>query len=585
MQINVSIITLLFVAAVIKAASPAASPTFAKDVAPILFRNCLHCHRAGGIASIAPFLTYNAVRPWARAIKEKVLTREMPPWPADPQQSAKFRNDARLGQRDIDTLAAWVNAGAPKGKDADLPLVPQFADGWLHPQDLKPDLVISLPGEFQAPAQGEIPYLRYLAKVPVLEDKWIAAVQARAGNPALVHHMALTEIRLDNGMTPEDLGPMASLARQLGLTTALTGALPAVTAPSNPAVFDMLGIYTPGIAFEMYGTDSAKLLKGGKNLYIDFNIHYQATGQSEKDRSMVGFWFTPAPPKHQLFRVPGAGETILANGKELLADTPGEKAEGTSMVIPAITPYAANYELTGVTAYTEPVTIYQLHPHAHLRAKDFKYTVVYPDGREQKVLSIPKFDSRWQLSYDLETPLKLPAGSKMVVTAHYDNSSHNKYNPAPEKEVYFRDQNQSWDEMFTPFIQYTIDSQDLATRAGQQMEDDLQIVEVVGCVAQRPPSSWILTRDCDPFVSMTQSTTAMALKSAAGKSLGDRQYLLLGTNVFNPSGHEGQKVAVKGVVVKQSNETTLNVTSLQTVSSLQGVAGSCAGPNPIRKGR
>ena len=359
MQINASIL-LLLVVPVIEAAGAAATPTFTQDVAPILFKNCLRCHRAGDIASMAPFLTYDAVRPWAKAIKERVLTREMPPWPADPKQSVKFRNDPRLDQRDIDTLAAWVNAGAPEGKDAELAPVPQFTEGWLHPQGLKPDLVISLPGEFQAPAKGEIPYLKYLAKVPLLEDKWIAAIQARAGNPALVHHMALTEIALGNGMTPDDLGPMASLARQLGLPSVLTGARPAVTVPSNPAVFDMLGVYTPGTTFEMYGPDSAKLLKGGKNLYIDFNIHYQATGQPEKDRSMIGFWFTPAPPKHQLFRVPGAGETILANGKELLADTPGEKAEGTSVVIPPIAPHAANYELTGVTAYTqEPVTIYR----------------------------------------------------------------------------------------------------------------------------------------------------------------------------------------------------------------------------------
>lgn len=572
MKINFLIIMLLFAVPVTKGAGAAATPTFTKDVAPILFKNCAHCHRDGDIASMAPFLTYDAVRPRAKAIKEKVVTREMPPWPADPQQSARFRNDARLDQRDIDTLAAWVNAGGPKGKDGDLPPVPHFAEGWLHPQGLKPDLVISLPGEFQAPARGEIPYLRYLAKVPLMEDTWISAIQARAGNPALVHHMALTEIRLENGMTPEDLGPMASLARQLGLPTALTGGSPAVTAPSNPAVFDMLGIYTPGTAFEMYGTDSAKLLKGGKNFYIDFNIHYQATGKPEKDRSMIGIWFAAAPPKNQLFRVPGAGETILANGKELLADTPGEKAEGTSMVIPPIAPYAADYELTGVTAYTVPVTIYQLHPHAHLRAKNFKYTVVYPDGREQTVLSIPKYDFRWQLAYDLETPLKLPAGSKMVITAQYDNSRNNKYNPAPEKEVYFRAQNQSWDEMFTPFVQYTIDSQDLTRRSMKSAsgaENGLPIVEVIGCLAQDSSSAWTLTRAGDPVVSMTQSTTSGAIRARNGKPAGDRRYHLIGVNVFSPAGQQEQRVMVKGVLIKDTNGTRLNVTSLR------GIAESC----------
>jgi hypothetical protein len=149
------------------------------------------------------------------------------------------------------------------------------------------------------------------------------------------------------------------------------------------------------------------------------------------------------------------------------------------VVIPPIPPYTENYEVIGITAYTEPVTIYQFQPHAHLRGKDFTYVVVYPDGREQSVLSVPKYDFHSQLAYDLETPLNLPAGSELVITAHYDNSMKNErllhhhghedsnpaHNPGPDKEVHFRDQNQSWDEMFSPFIQYSIDSEDLTKPA------------------------------------------------------------------------------------------------------------------------
>src|SRR5580704_10323837 len=109
-------------------ASAGGVPAFTNDVAPILFKNCVHCHRPGDIASTAPFLSYDLVRPWAKSIKQKIVSREMPPWPADPNARLKFRNDARLNQRDIDTLVAWVNAGAPKGSDADLPPLPQFAD-------------------------------------------------------------------------------------------------------------------------------------------------------------------------------------------------------------------------------------------------------------------------------------------------------------------------------------------------------------------------------------------------------------------------------------------------------------------------
>jgi len=388
------------------AAVDGTKPTFRKQVAPILFANCVKCHRPGEIASAKPLLSYDTVRPLANLIKQKVLAREMPPWPVDLNKSLKFRNDARLSQPDIDTLVAWVDAGAPKGNDADLPPLLEPADGWLHPQGLKPDLVISLPGEFQAPATGVIPYLRFLAKVPFSEDKWIVASQTRAGNPALVHHMAITEIPLPEGMGVADFDAVTTLAQQLGFRNNLGGTRPAVTAPSNPAVFDMVGMYTPGTTFEMYGRDVAKLLRGGKNMYLNFNIHYQTTGKPEKDRSMIAFWFQPGPPKHQLFRVPGAGETIIANAKELLTDAPRTKAEGTRVAIPPIPPYAENYEVIGVTGYAEPVTIYQFQPHSHYRGKDFNYTVVFPDGREETVLSVPKFDHRWQLAYELETPLK-----------------------------------------------------------------------------------------------------------------------------------------------------------------------------------
>jgi mono/diheme cytochrome c family protein len=558
--------------AAVASAAEATAPTFNKEVAPILFKNCVKCHRPGEIASAVSLQSYDTARPWAKSIKEKVLLREMPPWPADPDGSLKFRNDARLSRRDIDTLVAWVNAGAPKGNDADLPRMPTFEQGWLHPQGLVPDLVVSLPGEVHAPAKGEIPYMRYLAKLNFSEDKWIVASQTRPGNRVLVHHMAITELALADGVTPADLDKFALLARQLGMPNRLSTTRPAVTAPGNPALFDMLGVYVPGTTFEMYGDGSAKMLKGGKNLYLNFNIHYQTTGKPETDRSMIGFWFQPSPPKHQLFRVPASGETIIAGGQELLTDAPGKKAEGTRMVIPPIPPYADNYPVTGITAYTEPVTIYQFQPHAHLRGKDFTYAIVYPDGREETLLRVPKYDFNWQLAYELDTPLKLPAGSKLVVTAHYDNSLKNKYNPGPEKEVYFREENQSWDEMFTPFIQYTIDSQDLtelakAGREEQRGQNALDIAEVVGCLEPGPSPTWTLASASDPLTFKIQATSSVALKAAAAKPLGNRRYQLLGVGVFDPSSHKGQKVAVKGVLIKDAGESRLNVTSLQMVAA------------------
>jgi hypothetical protein len=576
-----AIVALAFLPVAFAADSPA--PTFNKEVAPILFKHCANCHRPGEIASEVSLLSYESARPWADSIKQQVLSRQMPPWPADPTRSVKFRNDPRLTQQEIDTLIAWVDAGAPKGSDADLPPPPSFPKGWLHPKGLAPDIVISMP-EFDVPAQGEIPYIRRLIKVPFTTDKWVTAMQVLPGNGAVVHHMAITEVELAPGVTPENIDNLQQVARKLGFRNGLKSTQFAVGTPANPAVHDMLGVYTPGTTLETYG-DSAKLLKGGENLYLNFNIHYQAIGQPVKDQTKVAFWFRPDPPKHQLFRVPASGETIIADGHQLLTDAPGEKAEGTTVAIPPIPPYAENYEVIGITAYTEPITIYQLQPHAHLRGKDFKYSVTYPDGREETLLTVPKYDFHWQLAYELETPLKLPAGGKLIVTAHYDNSLKNEnlmhhhrrdpsdagHSPGPESDVHFREENQSWDEMFTPFIQYTIDDQDLTVTPPPKPQNILPIVEVVGCLnqdqGQTRSGAWVLTHAGEPVVSKTQGTSSAAVAEAAAKPLGSQQDELLGVDVFNPASQKEKKVAAKGVLIKDGALNRLNVTSLQTVAA------------------
>ena len=451
-----SICLLVWLLPEIGSASDSAAPTYTKDIAPILLKSCVKCHRAGEIGFRVSLISYDSVKARAERIKYKVTNGEMPPWPADPARSLKFHNDPRLSQKEIDTIVAWVNAGAPKGNDTDLPPTPKLdSDTWMHPQGLPPDLVISLPGDMNLPAEGALPYAKVLVKVPFSDDRWVAASETRPSNPAVVHHMALTEIALPNGMTPSD---EREVARQLGLSSTAFES-PAVTTSAIPNRPDMLSIYTPGSTLEAYTHGGAKLLKGGENMYVIFNIHYETTGKPEIDRSRIALWFRQGLPDHQLFRINGAGQSIIANGKELLTDDPGTKAEGTPVAIPPIPPFQANYELIGLTAFPEPITIYQFQPHAHHRGKDFTYTVVYPDGREQTLLSVPHYDHRWQMAYELETPLQVPAGSKLVVTAHYDNSKMNMHNPAPDKPVYFRDMNQSWDEMFTPFIQYSADDQ------------------------------------------------------------------------------------------------------------------------------
>ncbi len=224
------------------AASSASGPTFSKDVAPILYRNCIRCHRSGEIAGAMPLVAYDKAMPLAGSIREQVVTRQMPPWPADPRHSMKFRNEARLAQKDIDTLAAWVDAGAPKGSDSDLPPLPAAVSGWAHPLGIKPDAVLSLP-EVTLAASGEIPYVLQRVKVPLAKDRWISAMQVRPGNNALVHHMGITEVSVADGITPQDLDALAKVGHEMGIAAdALANMQPAVADPFNPGNYDMLGV-------------------------------------------------------------------------------------------------------------------------------------------------------------------------------------------------------------------------------------------------------------------------------------------------------------------------------------------------------
>ena len=556
-------------------ASAAEVPTFNAQVSRILNAHCLVCHGRGAATGVVPLVSYDEGRAQSVAIRSQVITRAMPPWPADPTQSEPMRNDARLSQSEIVTLLGWLDGGMPRGDPRDLPPTPAPTSGWQDPSGRPPDAVVSLP-TFSVKASGEIPYIQTRVKVPFQNDRWISGLQVLPGNSLLVHHMGVTEVQLAKGVTPQNLGDLEQVAKQLGLPSgALAAADPAVRDPDDPAAYDMLATYTPGAGYESYGVGNAKRLKGGSNLYINFNIHYTTTGKPETDITRMGLWFQNEAPQHELLRTPSAGKTEIANGTQLLTDTPGTKAEGTDVAIPPIPPNADNYELIGITAYTHPVTLYTFQPHAHMRGKDFRYLVVYPDGRELKVLTVPRFDFHWQLTYELATPLHLPAGSKLVVIAHYDNSDHNAHlletaaaDPArkcgPEKQAYFRDQNQSWDEMFSPIVQYSNDKS-ASAKDGARAE----IGAAVGCLAPIAGDGWLL-KDARPLGgSASQSTSQTELSRQRNTSLGTKHYALIGARFFAPERYAGRKVAAKGALTREAGTDRLNLTSLQLLP------GSC----------
>ena len=160
------------------------APTFSKDVAPVLYKNCTSCHRPGEIAPMS-LLTYAEARPWARSIRDKVASGAMPPWHADPRYG-KWLNDRRLSEEEKSVITRWVDAGAPEGNPKDLPAKPVYAEGWAIGQ---PDAVFTMANDYNVPAQGEIPYQYFEVATNLTEDKWVEAVEIRAGNRAVVHHV------------------------------------------------------------------------------------------------------------------------------------------------------------------------------------------------------------------------------------------------------------------------------------------------------------------------------------------------------------------------------------------------------------
>ena len=437
------------------AAPPA--PTFTKDVAPILYNSCVGCHRPGEIAPMS-LISYDDVRPWAKSIRLKVASREMPPWGADPR-FGKFKDDRSLSADEIETIARWVDAGAPKGRDADLPSVPTFATGWSHGQ---PDVIIEMPVDFQIPAEGEVPVIDFFTRSPFTEDVYVKGLEVRPGTSAVVHHAGLYVIdklpdgaKLVNGqIVNADGKPMGrnQVARANG--------------GSATEEIQKLLSYVPGRGYEEYQGDAGQLIKAGS--YIDFYMHYQPTGTPQKDRTKLGLYLAKKGQDigHQIYHsFSAAGPTAyIVEGKEYAPKWRADQTRDEGGVnLPNIPPYAENWKVVSVHTIREPITLYGLTPHLHLRGKSMKYTLTWPDGGEEVLLDVPKYDFNWQVYYELESPKRIPAGSKVTVVTLFDNSPKNRYNPAPEKEVFWSEQ--SWDEMYAPQARLTVDSRTLKTTA------------------------------------------------------------------------------------------------------------------------
>lgn len=407
------------------------TPTFTKDVAPILDKNCVSCHREGEIAPMS-LLTYEQARPWAKSIRERVARGQMPPWHADAPKGM-FSNDRRLSEAEKSTLIAWADAGAPQGNPKDLPQAPKFTEGW---EIGKPDVVLTMAKPYAVPANGTIAYQYFTIPTNFTEDKWVQAIEVKPGVRSVVHHILVFSKPPQNSPDAKSsdafmqvVPKMAAFKRPDGTeaTSAFAGApgtLIATTAPGTNAM-----IYSPGDAMKV---------PAGSTLILQ--VHYTANGKGETDQSSVGMIFAKQPPQREIHN-----SAIMNPMMKIGAGVPDQAID------------------TAVE-FSQDSHITALFPHTHLRGKSWEYRLIYPDGRSQVILSVPKYDFNWQTYYIYSQPLAVPKGSRLEATAHYDNSVNNPSNPDPKIDVRWGEQ--TWQEMQYTGITYFVDQPGKPTPAG-----------------------------------------------------------------------------------------------------------------------
>ncbi|HEY6334204.1 MAG TPA: DUF3471 domain-containing protein [Blastocatellia bacterium] len=426
--------------------------TFNKDVAPIFYKNCDECHKPHDIAPMS-LITYKDARPWAQSIREMVATREMPPWHADPHYG-QFKDDRSLSQSDIDTIVAWVDQGAKEGDSKDVPPVPAAVDGgW---QIGTPDVVLTMDKEYAVPANGPDEYIYFTLPSNFKEDKWVQAAEIHPGNKAVVHHIIAF-------VQPAEVAAMAKMAGARAAEAALggpnsifykDGSLIRVKAdapviddgcgsPNGGNAFGRQGAgdgampilagYAPGKDIESWEPGVAQKIPAGAN--IVFQVHYSnfrgGMNKPETDQSSIGLVFAKEPPKRMV------GTMGVMNN---------------FFMIPAGDP---DHEVTACQTLDQDIQVVDYMPHMHLRGKAMKYEAVFPDGRRETLLSVPRYSFNWQTVYKLKEPLFLPKGTKLIITSHFDNSEKNKFNPDPTKAVRWGDP--TYDDMVVGWINYTVD--------------------------------------------------------------------------------------------------------------------------------
>ncbi len=410
-------------------AQPGRTPTFYQDVQPILARRCQSCHRPGEAAPMS-LLTYEQVRPWAKAVRESVARGSMPPWYADPAVAHKYANDRSLSRQEIDTLTAWADGGAPRGQPVASSPTPPATGGWRLG---KPDRVFEM-AKYEVPAAGTLEYTYYIIPTDFAEDRWITAAELQVGAPRVVHHINAFIREPENRRF---LRGYPTGRYFVAASDAFSGAAqpdendPAVIGGANGGIFgEILAPYEPGFVPAPWAEGQAKLLRAGSDIVVQF--HYTTNGTPATDQTRLGLTFARKPPKERVLTWAPAN---------------------TRFVIP---PGDDNHRVDYEVTVMKPARLLSMQPHMHLRGKSFEYRAVHPSGARDVLLRVPRYNFNWQLNYYLAEPLNLLPGTRLEFTAHYDNSSKNPWNPNPQATVKWGDQ--SWEEMMIGFFEIAFDA-------------------------------------------------------------------------------------------------------------------------------
>jgi hypothetical protein len=377
--------------------------TFAKDVAPILQEKCQECHHTGSMAPMS-LVTYEETRPWAKAIRERVITRQMPPWHIDPTVGVqKFKNDMSLSAAQIDTIVRWVDQGAPLGDRKDMPAPRQWAnsDQWKAATELGPPDIVIKSDAWTMPAHHQDVWWRPTSDIGLTEPRWVRAVEMRPGSVAgrkITHH-AVAYLAQDD--------PASVLS---GSTDDLRGRA-------------MLMEWAVGKGYDLYRPDTGKLLLPGSK--ISFDVHYHAVGEEIRDDVELGIWLYPKgqEPKYRTYLT--GFQAIKGQDRNRLVDIPPNTVTVSQQV----------------TVLKQAAMLENFQPHMHLRGKAMLVEAILPTGATEVVSYVGKFNFNWMTNYiyaDDAAPM-FPKGTMIRVTAWYDNTSANPNNPDPDQWVGFGD--------------------------------------------------------------------------------------------------------------------------------------------------